>query len=192
MKRQFGPTQWLFPMPCAIVVGGTPERADGLAAAWINMVSSTPATVVVGLRDSRTTLAMIRESDTFTVNTPSASLAVQFDYFGTTCGADCDKFADTGLSLEPSRVVAAPIIAQCPFNLECRVTGEVEVGSYRVLLGEVVETHADESVLTADGKNIDMAALDPLAYIPGVREYHRLGGKVADAYTLGATLKKQS
>ena len=187
MKKRLGPVERLFPMPCALVVGGTLEYADTLAVAWINIVSSTPPTVAMGLRESRNTLDLIRRSGTFTVNIPPASLAAEVDFCGTTPGAKTDKFTrDRPDARRPRRVVAAPLIEQCPFNLECRVTEEVEVGSYRVVLGEIVEAHADTSVLRdAGGDVVDMAALDPLVYIAGAREYWRLGGKVADAYSVG-------
>ena len=186
MKKRIGPVERLFPMPCALVVGGTMEEADTLAVAWINIVSSTPPTVAMGLRESRHTLGLIRRTGTFTVNIPPGELAAEVDFCGTTPGDRSDKFAVTGLTLAPSALVAAPIIEQCPFNLECRVTEEVEVGSYRVVLGEIVEAHADESVLRdPDSDVVEMAALDPLVYIAGAREYWRLGGKVADAYAVG-------
>jgi len=186
VKKRIGPVERLFPMPCALVVGGTMEEADTLAVAWINIVSSTPPTVAMGLRESRRTLELIRATGTFTVNIPPAELAAEVDFCGTTSGRTADKFAATGLTLAPAALVAAPIIDQCPFNLECRVTDEVVVGSYRVVLGEIVEAHADESVLR-DGSDdiVEMAALDPLVYIAGAREYWRLGGKVGDAYSIG-------
>jgi len=66
------------------------------------------------------------------------------------------------------------------------VTEEVAVGSYVVVLGEVVEAHADEAVLLDPSDTIvAMGALDPLVYIAGAREYWRLGSKVADAYSVG-------
>ncbi len=187
MKKRLGPAERLYPMPCALVVGGTMEVADTLAVAWINIVSSTPPTVAMGLRESRRTLELIRETDTFTVNLPSASLVREVDYCGIASGHSADKFAATGLTLAAGATVPTPIIEQCPFNLECRITGEHEIGSYRVIFGEILESHADESIL-GEGDAVDMAALDPLVYIPGLREYHRLGGKVADAYTVGREL----
>jgi flavin reductase (DIM6/NTAB) family NADH-FMN oxidoreductase RutF len=186
VKKRLGPIERLFPMPCALVVGGTMDDADTLAVAWLNIVSSTPPTVAMGLRESRHTLELIRRTGTFTVNIPPASLAAEVDFCGTTPGAKSDKFATTGLTLTPAAVVDAPLIDQCPFNLECRVTEEVMVGSYVVVLGEVVESHAEESVLRDPaGDVVEMAALDPLVYIAGAREYWRLGSKVADAYSVG-------
>jgi flavin reductase (DIM6/NTAB) family NADH-FMN oxidoreductase RutF len=186
MKKRLGPIERLFPMPCALVVGGTLEYADTLAVAWINIVSSTPPTVAMGLRESRNTLDLIRRNGTFTVNIPPASLAAEVDFCGTTPGAKTDKFLATGLTLVPGAVTPTPLIEECPFNLECRVTEEVEVGAYRVILGEIVEAHADAEVLREPGSDIvEMAALDPLVYIAGAREYWRLGEKVADAYSVG-------
>ena len=146
----------------------------------------------MGLRESRNTLDLIRRSGSFTVNIPPASLAAEVDFCGTTPGAKTDKFTATGLTLSPSSLVAAPLIEQCPFNLECRVTEEVEVGSYRVVLGEIVEAHAETSVLSdPESDVVDMAALDPLVYIAGAREYWRLGGKVADAYRIGKSISAE-
>ncbi len=186
MKRRLGPNERLYPMPCTLVVGGSMDDAGVLAVAWINIVSSTPPTVALGIRESRNTLELIRSSNSFTVNIPPASLAKQVDYCGLVSGRGTDKFADTGMTLEPSAVVEAPIIAECPVNLECRLSEEVVVGSYRVLLGEVVETHADAELMAdPDSDLIDVGRLDPLVYIPGSREYRRLGEKVADAFEIG-------
>jgi len=190
MKKRLGPVERLYPMPCPLVVGGTLDAADTLAVAWINVVSSTPPTVAMGLRESRHTLELIRESGTFSVNIPTTAMAAQVDFCGTTNGRTTDKFAVTGLTLAPSTLIEAPIIEECPFNLECRVTQEVTVGSYVVVLGEIVEAHAEESILTdADGTLVDVAALDPLIYIAGSREYRGIGPKVADAYSVGKTLQ---
>ncbi|MDZ4169275.1 MAG: flavin reductase family protein [Coriobacteriia bacterium] len=183
MKKTIGAVDRLFPMPCPLVVGGTLENADALAVAWINIVASTPPTIAMGLRESRRTLELIRESGSFTVNIPTSAMAPVVDYFGMVSGRTADKFAVTGLTLSPSELVEAPIIDECPYNLECRVTHEVEVGSYVVVFGEVLQAHAEEAVLT-DGDQVDIAALDPLIYIAGAREYRRVGEKVADAFSV--------
>jgi flavin reductase (DIM6/NTAB) family NADH-FMN oxidoreductase RutF len=189
MKRRLGPLERLFPMPAALVVGGTMDRADTLAVAWLNIVSSTPPTVAMGLRNSRHTLELIRAGGEFTVNIPNTALVAEVDYCGTTQGRSVDKFAATGLTLVPSAVISTPIIEQCPFNLECRVTNEVKVGGYVVVFGEIVESHADESVLRTGTNLVEMDALDPLVYCAGVREYRALGSKVADAYDVGGRIK---
>lgn len=189
MKKRIGPVERIYPMPCPLVVGGSMDLADTLAVAWINVVASTPPTIAMGLRESRRTLELIRTNGSFTVNLPTASMAEVVDFCGLKSGRQVDKFAATGLTLSPGSVVETPIIDQCPFNLECRVVDEVAVGSYVVVLGEIVEAHAEESVLVSeDSSLVDMDALDPLVYIAGVREYRRLGEKVADAFEVGKRL----
>jgi flavin reductase (DIM6/NTAB) family NADH-FMN oxidoreductase RutF len=193
MKKRLGAVERLYPMPCPLVVGGTIENADTLAVAWINIVASTPPTVAMGLRESRRTLQLIEETRSFSVNIPPSSLAAEVDFCGITSGRQVDKFAATGLTLLPGAVTDTPIIEQCPFNLECRLTETVVVGSYRVVIGEIVEAHADEAVLVSpDSDLVDIGLLDPLVYAPGVREYWRLGEKVADAFSVGRTLDPDS
>ena len=189
MKKRLGPLERLFPMPCVLVVGGTIELADALTVAWINVIASTPPTVAMGLRRTRRTLELIRENGDFTVNVPDTRMVAAVDYCGISSGRSTDKFVDAGLTLEPSTLVTAPIIAECPYNLECRVTGETEVGEYVVVLGEIVETHADERILRAGTDIIEMDSLDPLSYIAGAREYRAIGRKVADAYSVGKSVK---
>lgn len=186
MKKQLGPVDRLFPMPCVLVVGGGWDDADCLTVAWINIVSSTPPTIAMGIRESRRTLELIHRNKSFSVNLPTVDMAAQVDFCGLVSGRAVDKFGPAGLSLLPGTATQTPIIDQCPFNLECRVVDEVSVGSYRVVLGEVVEAHADYEVLCdPDGDLVDMDLLKPLVYCAGVREYRRLGAKVADAFSVG-------
>jgi flavin reductase (DIM6/NTAB) family NADH-FMN oxidoreductase RutF len=192
MKKRIGPVDRLYPMPCVLVVGGTLDAADTLAVAWLNIVASTPPTIAMGLRNSRHTLDLIRATSEFTVNVPSTSLAAQVDFCGTHSGRVMDKFAATGLTLSASTMVGTPIVDQCPFNLECRVTKEIDIGEYVIVFGEIVESHADESVLRPGTSLVEMDALDPLIYCAGVREYRSLGPKVGDAYSMGASIAEPS
>lgn len=189
MKKRLGPVERLFPMPCPIVVGGTMENAGALAVAWINVVSSTPPTVAMGLRESRHTLELIEAECTFTVNVPRTSQATVVDYLGLATGRHVDKLAVSGLTLQRGSMVETPIIVECPFNLECKVTEQVTVGSYQVIFGEILEAHVDKSVLVdPEGDEIDIEALDPLIYCAGIREYRRIGGKIGDAFSIGRNL----
>ncbi|MHB8050743.1 MAG: flavin reductase family protein [Coriobacteriia bacterium] len=185
MKKRMGPSDRLYPMPVPLVCGGTMEHADACAVAWIGVCATNPPRVALALRESRYTLELIRASGTLTINTPRAADAAVVDYFGITTGRTTDKFAVSGWTLEPSAEVEAPRIAECPYQMECRVTHEIPLGSHVLLVAEVVESHADESVLDVEGSQVDVTLLDPLVYIAGSREYRRLGEKVADAYTIG-------
>lgn len=188
MKKRLGPSDRLYPMPVPLVCGGTIAHADACAVAWIGVCATNPPRVALALRESRYTLELIRASGTLTINTPTAADAAVVDYFGITTGRSADKFEVSGWTLEPSVEIEAPRIAECPYQMECRVTHEIPLGSHVLLVAEVVESHADESVLDAEGSQVDVTLLDPLVYIAGSREYRRLGEKVADAYTIGKSV----
>jgi flavin reductase (DIM6/NTAB) family NADH-FMN oxidoreductase RutF len=191
MKKRLGPSDRLYPMPVPLVCGGTMQDADACAVAWLGICATNPPRIAIALRESRHTLERIRATGTLTVNTARADDAAVVDYFGTTSGSTTDKWAVSGWTLEASVAIEAPRITECPYQLECRVTHEIELGSHVLLVAEVVESHADEGVLDETGTKVDVALLDPLVYIAGSREYRRLGEKVADAYVIGKTIGRE-
>ena len=188
MKKRLSAKPLLFPMPAVLVASASDGERGICTVAWIGMVSGTPPTIGMGVRASRHTMRLIEASREFTVNIPAVGMEAIVDYCGIVSGDDIDKFAGAGLTPVKGAVVSAPVVAECPFNIECRVVDIRELGEYRLVLGEVVETQADERVVTRTG-NVDVGLLDPLAYIPGTREYRGLGPKLADAYTVGLPLK---
>ena len=95
-----------------------------------------------------------------------------------------DKFARPGFHATKSEYVNAPLIDELPMALECKVK------SYKdgILVGEIVNVSADESILT-DGR-IDPEKLKPITYDSVNHSYIALGKKVGDAYKDGLALKK--
>ncbi|HEY5532310.1 MAG TPA: flavin reductase family protein [Candidatus Anoxymicrobiaceae bacterium] len=187
MKKTLGATDTFFPVPAALVAGGTMAEHNVITVAWIGIVSSSPPTVGISLRKTRHSLGIIRQCGEFTVNIPPARLFAEVDYCGLVSGRDVDKFEAAGLTPTESSVVAAPIIDECPYNMECRVTGEHEIGEWVLLLGEIVETHADAEVVGADSR-IDIAKLNPLVYCAAIREYWELGRKLGDGFNAGRSI----
>jgi len=191
MKRHVASKTLLYPMPAVLIAAGYEGEIGLCAVAWIGMVSGTPATIAMGLRNVRHTLPLIEASGEFTVNVPRAGMEASLDFCGIEAGGGAGKWAAAGLTPAPAASVSAPLVAECPMALECRVTAMHDVGDYRVVFGEVVEIQADEDVLTADG-NVDVELLDPITYVPGTREYRALGRKLADAYSVGKPLKERA
>ena len=185
MKRRLGPTERLYPMPTPLIVGGAGDRLGVMAVAWIAIAGSTPSSVVMAVRvDAPHARAHPRDRRVHRQHRRRVALAEAVDYCGIVSGRNADKFADTGLTPVPGAVVATPVIEQCPLNLECRVMQEVPNGDYVLVIGEIVETQADEAILDDKGR-VDVDALDPLVYIPSTREYRGLTAKVADAFKIG-------
>jgi flavin reductase (DIM6/NTAB) family NADH-FMN oxidoreductase RutF len=187
-KRQLGPCITFFPQPTALLsTVGTEGRVNLMTASWVGIVSKTPPTMAVSLHHQRLTYRQIRETGCFVVNLVPAVLATEADYCGLKSGREEEKAAVAGLTPTPARHVTAPLLAESPLNVECRLLREVELGDYRLLLGEILEVHAAEAAFAADGR-MDARAFDPLVYLGGIREYWNLGEKVGTAYSDGRRL----
>ena len=84
-----------------------------------------------------------------------------------------------------SDFVDAPVIAELPMTLECRLISFDEKTGCTV--GEIINVNADEHILTA-GK-IDPSKLRPITFDPVNHTYLELGGKAGDAFKDGLKLK---
>ena len=79
-----------------------------------------------------------------------------------------------------------PMIKECPVSMECRLTEILTLGDMRTCLGEIVQTHVDESCFVDE--RIAIARVDPVVLSPTESEYLRVGEVVAQAYDVGRRL----
>ncbi len=80
----------------------------------------------------------------------------------------------------------APLIAEAPVNIECRITEKKELGSHHMFLAEVLAVPVDEKYLDENGKfQLNKSGL--IAYSHG--EYLDLGKEIG---TFGYSVKKKS
>ena len=94
-----------------------------------------------------------------------------------------ENLAKSGFHAAKSDFVNAPLIDELPMALECKVKS-FEDG---ILVGDIVNVNADESILT-DGK-IDPKKLKPISYDPVNNTYLAMGDKVGNAFKDGLKLK---
>jgi flavin reductase (DIM6/NTAB) family NADH-FMN oxidoreductase RutF len=118
---------------------------------------------------------LISESKEFVVNIPPAKFILETDYCGVTSGRDVDKFAETKFTAEHADLVKAPLIKECPVNMECVLKQVVPLGAHDLFIGETVQVHVDQNVLDEKG-HIDFAKADPFTYNQG--EYWSLNKKI--------------
>jgi flavin reductase (DIM6/NTAB) family NADH-FMN oxidoreductase RutF len=79
------------------------------------------------VRPSRYTFTRLAESNSFTVNVPPPSLHDAVTFCGSRSGRDYDKFAECGITAEPSGRVQTPGIAECPIIYECEIIHRTDV-----------------------------------------------------------------
>ncbi len=185
MRRNFGPQPYLFPMP-VLIIGTYNEDGvpNAMNAAWGTIADMDR--VAIFLADHKTTQNIFTRKD-FTVSLATADQVVPADYVGIVSANDePDKFAKTGWTAEKSAHVDAPLFAELPVALECRMVSYDEESE--LLIGEIVNVCADESVLREDG-SVDMAKLRPIAYDPMNHDYLLVTEKVGNAFEDGVELK---
>lgn len=185
MRRSFGPQPYLFPMP-VLIIGTYNEDGvpNAMNAAWGTIADMDR--VAIFLADHKTTQNIFARKD-FTVSLATADQVVPADYVGIVSANDePNKFAKTGWTAEKSAHVDAPLFAELPVALECRMVSYDEESE--LLIGQIVNVCADESVLREDG-SVDMTKLRPIAYDPMNHDYLLVTEKVGNAFEDGVELK---
>ena len=175
------------PVPPALVTVGDPDEGDAnvLTVAWTGIVNTVPPKTYVSVRPKRHSYAILKRHMEFTVNLPTAALVRAVDSCGVYTGAKMNKFERFGLTPEAASAVKAPVIAECPLSLECRVTDIIPLGSHDMFLADVVAVDVDEALVDESGKlRLDKAGL--LAFAHG--EYFALGDKLG---TFGYSVRKK-
>ena len=184
-KQSWKPGNMLYPLPVVMVSAADKEgRDDIITVAWAETVCTNPPMVSISIRPERYSYHMIRETGEFVINLTTEELAFATDYCGVKSGRDVDKFKETGLTREKAEKVKAPMIAEAPVSIECKVKEIRELGSHHMFIAQVAAVHADEKYM--DEKNrFDLNRARPIVYSHG--EYLGTGKKLG---TFGYSVKK--
>jgi flavin reductase (DIM6/NTAB) family NADH-FMN oxidoreductase RutF len=167
------------PEPTILVTVKTENKSPNIITiAWTGVFSYNPSTVYIAVHPARYSSSMLKESMEYVINIPSENLAKITDYCGIVSGKNVNKFVETGLTPIPASSVHAPLIKECPVNIECKVKDILNFGSHDIFVGEIVAIHYDEEVLTKNGTP-DVEKIRPYGYSFG--EYRSMGEKLGSA-----------
>lgn len=143
----------LQPSPRVLVsCRGLDGEENALAVGYCCNCSYDPPMVMVGIVPSRYSYQMIKESGCFAVNLVDSSYRDTFDYLGSHSKRDEDKLAKMHVRTQDGMRVNAPILIDCPVNIECTVVDSIITGSHEMFVGKVEYVHADEALTDSDGK----------------------------------------
>jgi flavin reductase (DIM6/NTAB) family NADH-FMN oxidoreductase RutF len=186
-KVQLGPETLVYPMPVFLVGASVGGKPNFMAVAWGGIVNGSPPMVSVSIVSTRYTFKGICENMVFSVNIPTVDMVKEVDYCGITSGSRVNKVSVCGFRVFYGKLEAAPLIEQCPVNLECRVAHIMDMGSNLLVIGRIEETHVSEDCLI-DGKP-DVTRIRPFAYVTSpAQQYQSLGNIIADAFSVGREL----
>lgn len=176
-RKILAPGTLISPLPAVMVSCGDMRKANVLTCAWTGVINTKPPIVYISVRPSRHSHAIIKETGEFVINLTTSKLVRETDFVGVRSGKDMDKIKQCRLTLEEASAVKAPVIAESPLSLECRVREVRSYGTHDMFIADVVAISADERYIDSKGKiNLQQAGL--LAYSHG--EYFSVGRKLGE------------
>ena len=172
MTTQIPPLVHTFPATAVLIGCGSVAKPNLITCSWFGTVCSEPPMVSVSIRDNRFSYPLVHDSWEFTVNIPRVSDLELIKYCGTKSGRDVNKFEQFGLTAALAEPLEqAPMIANFPLVLACKVRHELKLGTHYVFIAEVMAIHADEK-LVRPSQRPDPFCTDQLVYLDG--RYWRL------------------
>ena len=174
MKQSWKPGTMIYPLPAVLVsCGATAEEYNLFTVAWTGTVCTNPPMCYISVRPERHSYEIIKRTGEFVINLTTASLARATDWCGVRSGRDYDKFAEMGLTPMSAVEVSAPVVAESPVSIECRVKQILPLGSHDMFIAEVVNVLVSEGYIDPESGKFDLRRAEPITYCHG--EYFRLG-----------------
>ena len=135
--------QLLEPGPVVLLTTARRGRSNVMTMSWHMMVDFMPPLVACVVSSGDYSFAAIRATGQCVIAIPSVELTSKVVAVGNCSGRDTDKFSSVGLTPVAAQSVAAPLVAECFANLECRVADTRLVNKYNLFVLEVVKAWVD-------------------------------------------------
>ncbi len=174
-KVLWKPGTMIYPLPPVMVSCGSMEAPNIITVAWTGIANSDPAMTYISLKPQRFSHGLIQKRQEFVINLTNENLIKAADFCGVRSGRDLDKFAVTKLTPEKCEHVSAPMIAESPVSLECRVAEIIKLGSHDMFLSQILGVYIDASLLDEKGM-FHLEKSGVAAYCHG--HYYALGRKL--------------
>lgn len=186
-KQIWKPGNMIYPLPAVMVsTADKSGKANIITVAWTGTVCTNPAMLYISVRPERYSYGLLKDSGEFVVNLTTEKLKKATDWCGVRSGRDVDKWEAMHLTQgKASKLQYAPIIEECPVNIECTVTEVKELGSHHMFLAKVEAVQVGEEYLDEKGR-LQLGKAGLLAYSHG--EYLTLGKSLG---TFGWSVRKK-
>ncbi|WXG42106.1 MAG: flavin reductase family protein [Candidatus Freyarchaeum deiterrae] len=183
-KKEIG-TKYFYPMPTTLIGANVSGKPNYLTVAFCGMVNISPLLISVALNKAHYTNPGIKENKTFSVNIPSVEMAKITDYCGLVSGGKVDK--SKLFETFYGKLKTAPMIKECPINMECKLVQTLELSADEVFIGEIVAAYSEDRYLT-DGRP-DIKKINPIVFSVLDRNYWKIGELVGPAWSIGKNFK---
>lgn len=187
MKKNLGAIPAVYPMPVLMVAAyGENDKVNVMNAAW-GMICAMDKIALFIDEEHKTTQNLLKRK-AFTVSLADKEHIKPADFFGIASGNTMpDKFERSGCKAVKSGFVDAPVIEEFPVVMECELAEVVKTESMYCIVGKIVNTAAEETVLSENGK-VDPGKLNALIFDQFQNGYYVSGEQVGKAWNAGKEL----
>ncbi len=177
----------IYPVPAVLVSCGNAQTGFNIITiAWTGTLCTEPPLCYISVRPERFSYGLIKKTGEFVINLTTRKLAYATDWCGVQSGRDVDKFKKMELTPVEAQIVQAPLIAESPLNIECRVRDIVPLGSHDMFISEVLAINAESSFVHPRTGAFQLSHADPICYAHG--RYFALGRLLG---TFGYSVRKK-
>jgi len=186
-KQPWKPGTMIYPVPAVLVSCGDERLGYNIITiAWTGTLCSDPPLCYISVRPERYSYDLIKQTGAYVINLTTRALVFATDWCGVQSGRDKDKFKEMKLTPVKAQKVSAPLIAESPLNIECRVREIVPLGSHDMFVSEVVAVNAEQDLINPLTGAFQLSQADPICYVHG--RYFQLGRMLG---TFGFSVRKK-
>ena len=185
-KHNLGKQTFVLPMAQTILGTHVDGKPNYMALGWLTRVNASPPMLGVGVNKNNRSHLAIAETGEFSVNFPSVEMVKETDYTGIVSAKKVDK--SQLFETFYKELKAAPMIANCPLTIECKLYEQVELPTNSFFIGEIIGAYTEERYLT-DNK-LDIEKAKPFLLTMPDNRYWSIGQCIGHAWKDGKALKK--
>jgi len=175
--------------PLPVLIVGTYDNngvADAMNVAWGGQCWDNH--IAMNISSNHKTTENMRLKKAFTVHIATAERVELADYLGIVSGHSEPKLVHVHASVVKGKTVDAPIIEDFVLAMECKIVSMTDNGDGGTrVVGEVMRTVADDTILDSDGK-VDFSMLHPICFDQEKKVYRPLGEPIAEAFLVSKKL----
>jgi len=163
------------------------SKANFMALDWLTRVNYQPAMLGICVNKGHASNAAIRVTGEFSVNIPTVDMVAVTDYCGIVSAAKTDK--SKLFEIFYGELKTAPMISECPLNIECKLVQTVDLPTNTLFIGEIANIYSEEKYLE-NGKP-DVKKVRPFLLTMPDNRFWSVGEQVGNAWKDGVKYKEQ-
>jgi flavin reductase (DIM6/NTAB) family NADH-FMN oxidoreductase RutF len=182
MKKKCGATPYIYPVPIVLAGSEVAGKPTFTTIGDVGLMGIKPPLVYISSHKNHYLNVGILENGCFSINFPTTGMLALVDYCGQVSGREVDK--GSLFEVFSGDLKGAPLIADCPVNLECELVKEFSIEHRQIFVGQVVQAYVDQEFAVEEEGRIciaDLGSLDPILYALD-NKYYRVGDTIGFGY----------